>query len=72
MKKSILYLAGIIISIILILISMTILGNTVILAPALIVISIYLFIGCLIKLCKMNKKLKNTVICAIDLLWWLP
>ncbi|MFG6325426.1 MAG: hypothetical protein K1W00_01105 [Lachnospiraceae bacterium] len=72
MKKSILYLAGIIISIILILISMTILGNTVILAPALIVISIYLFIGCLIKLCKMNEKLKNTVICAIDLLWWLP
>ncbi len=72
MKKSVLYLAGIIISIILILISMTILGNTVILAPALIVISIYLFIGCLIKLCKMNEKLKNTVICAIDLLWWLP
>ncbi len=72
MKKSVLYLAGIIISIILILISMTILGNTVILAPALIVISIYLFIGCLIKLCKMNEKLKNTVICTIDLLWWLP
>lgn len=72
MKKSILYWTGIIISIIFVTVSMTILGNTQILAPALIVFSIYLFIGCLIKLCKMNEKLKDTVICTIDLLWWLP
>lgn len=72
MKKSILYWTGIIISVILVLVSMTIFGNTHILAPVLIVFSIYLFIGCLIKLCKMNERFKDTVICAIDLLWWLP
>ncbi len=51
---------------------MTILGNTKFIAPIIIVISIYLFVGSLIKLCKMNNKLKNTVICIIDLLFWLP
>lgn len=70
--KKIYYIAGIIVSVVLVIISMTILGNTKILAPVLIVFSIYLFAGCLIKLCKTNEKLKNTVICAIDLLWWLP
>ncbi len=70
--KKVYYIAGILVSVILVMISMTILGNTQILAPVLIVFSIYLFAGCLIKLCKMNEKLKNTILCAIDLLWWLP
>lgn len=70
--KKIYYIAGIIVSVILVMLSMTILGQTQILAPVLIVFSSYLFAGCLIKLCKMNEKLKNTIICAIDLLWWLP
>ncbi len=70
--KKVYYIAGIFVSVILVMISMTILGNTQILAPVLIVLSIYLFAGCLIKLCKMNEKLKNTILCAIDLLWWLP
>ncbi len=52
--------------------SRTILGNTKFIAPIIIVISIYLFAGSLIKLCRMNEKLKNTVICALDLLFWLP
>lgn len=69
MKK---YIAGIIVSIILVIISMTILGNTKILAPIFIVFSIYLFAGCFIRLCKMNERLKDTIICSIDLLWWLP
>ncbi|MFQ9514398.1 MAG: hypothetical protein ACLRZ9_01085 [Eubacterium sp.] len=72
MKKIIPYLAGIIVSVILVIASMTILGNTKILAPVLIVFGVYLLIGCLIKLCKMNEKLKDTIICTIDLLWWLP
>ncbi len=72
MKKIIPYLAGIIVSVILVIASMTILGNTKILSPVLIVFSVYLLIGCLIKLCKMNEKLKDTIICTIDLLWWLP
>lgn len=71
MKKSF-YMAGIAVSVILVVLSMTILGETNILAPVLIVLSIYLFAGCIIKLCKMNEKLKNTILCAIDLLWWLP
>lgn len=70
--KKMYYIAGIIISILLAVASMTLLGNTQILAPVLIVVSVYLFVGCLIKLCKMNPKLKNTILCAIDLLWWLP
>lgn len=70
--KKIFYIAGILVSVILVVLSMTILGDTQILAPVLIVFSLYLFAGCLIKLCKMNEKLKNTIICAIDLLWWMP
>ncbi len=67
-----LYVGLIIISILLFTIAMTILGNTKFIAPIFIVISIYLFVGSLIKLCKMNDKLKNTVICTLDLLFWLP
>lgn len=70
--KILLYLAGIIVSVLFVIVSMTVLGNTKILAPVLIVFSIYLFLGCLIRLCKMNEKLKDTIICALDLLWWLP
>ncbi len=73
MKKKIsLYVSLTIVSILLFIIAMTILGNTKFIAPIIIVISIYLFVGSLIKLCKMNNKLKNTVICIIDLLFWLP
>lgn len=72
MKKIIFYLAGILVSVILVIVSMTALGNTKILAPMVIVLSLYLFLGCMIKLCKMNEKLKETIICAVDLLWWLP
>ncbi len=73
MKKKIsLYVSLIIVSILLFIIAMTILGNTKFIAPIIIVISTYLFVGSLIKLCKMNNKLKNTVICIVDLLFWLP
>lgn len=72
MKKSIWYVIGMLVSIILVGVSMTVLGNTKIVAPVMLVLSIYLCLGCLIKLCKMNDKLKNTILCAIDLLFWLP
>lgn len=72
MMGNIQYWLGIMVSVILTIISMTILGNTQIVAPVLIVFSIYLFVGCIIKLCKKNERLRDTVICAIDLLWWLP
>ncbi len=66
------YIFLIILSIILFVISISILNNTKFIAPVIIVISIYLFLGAVIKLCKKNDKLKNTVICALDLLFWLP
>ncbi len=72
MKKSIWYVIGMLVSIILVGVSVTVLGNTKIVAPVMLVLSIYLCLGCLIKLCKMNDKLKNTILCAIDLLFWLP
>lgn len=71
-KKVYLYIGLIVLSVILFFISMTILGNTTFVAPIIIVISIYLFVGSLIKLCKMNDKLENTLLCALDLLFWLP
>lgn len=66
------YIFLIILSIIFFVISISILNNTKFIAPVIIVISIYLFLGAVIKLCKKNDKLKNTVICALDLLFWLP
>ncbi len=72
MKKKILYCVLILLSMALFVISITLLGNTTFLAPVIIVISIYLFIGAIIKLCKTNTKLKDTVLCALDLLFWLP
>ncbi len=71
-KKKYLYISLIIISIVLFIISMTILENTKFIAPIVIVVSLYLFIDSLIKLCKMNDKLKKLSLCALDLLFWLP
>lgn len=71
-KKVYLYVSLIVVAIVLGTAGVTILGNTKFIAPIIIVISIYLFAGSLIKLCKMNDKLKDTVICVIDLLFWLP
>lgn len=70
MKK--IYLGLIIIAILIFIIGMVVFENTRFIAPIMIAISIYLFVGSLIKLCKMNDKLKNTVICALDLLFWVP
>ncbi len=71
-KKICFYVSLIIVSILLFIVAMTILSHTQFIAPIIIVISVYLLMGSLIKLCKMNDKLKNTVICALDLLFWLP
>lgn len=70
MKK--IYYALIILSIFLFIISISLLNNTTIIAPIIIVISLYLFLGSIIKLCKTNDKLKNTILCTLDLLFWLP
>ncbi len=72
MKNKVLYCFFIILSIVLVVISMTVLNNTKVLAPVVLVISIYLFLGAIIKLCKTNDKLKNTIVCVLDLLFWLP
>ena len=36
------------------------------------VISIYLILGSLIKLCKLSKKFSNTLLATLDILFWLP
>lgn len=36
------------------------------------IISIYLILGSLIKLCKLSKKFKNTLLTSLDILFWLP
>lgn len=72
MKNKMLYYILIMFSIILFLVSIFLLDNTKIIAPVIIVISIYLFVGAIIKLCKTNNKLKNTILCALDLLFWIP
>lgn len=71
-NKSKIYYLLIILSILLFMISISVLSNTRIIAPVLISISVYLFLGAMIKLCKTNDKLKNTMICVLDLLFWLP
>lgn len=72
MKNRNMYILIILLSIILFVVAITILGNTKFIAPLIIVISAYLFFGSIIKICKTNDKLKNTILCAIDLLFWLP
>ncbi len=71
-KKIALYLFTIIAAIILFIISMTVLGETKLAAPIIIVVSVYLFVGSIIKLCKMSDRFKSFVITALDLLFWLP
>ncbi len=72
MKKQSLYYLLIVLSLLLFAIPFTILKDTKIIAPVIVVVSIYLFLGAIIKLCKTNGKLKDTLICVIDLLFWLP
>lgn len=71
-KNKMLYCILTVFSVILFIASVSLLNDTKIMAPIIIVISIYLFLGAIVKLCKTNDKLKNTVICALDLLFWLP
>lgn len=72
MKNKMLYYMFIIIAVILFITAFTLLQDTKLIAPVVIVIGAYLFIGAIIKLCKTNEKLKNTILCALDLLFWLP
>lgn len=70
--KKIVYLIILVVSLILFALAFTILANTEWLGGIVIAIGIYLFLGSLIKICKTNDKLKNTILCAINLLFWLP
>lgn len=71
MKKFI-YPFLLLLSLILFVLSFTVFANTEWLGGVIIAIGIYLFLGSLIKICKTNDKLKNELICSIDLLFWLP
>lgn len=69
--KKIIYPIVLIMSLILFVLAFTVLANTEWLGGIVIAVSIYLFLGALIKICKENDKLKHTFICMIDLLFWL-
>lgn len=70
MKK--IYYLLIVVAIVLFDLAIWLFNDTKFIAPIMIVLSIYLFLGAIIKLCKTNKKLKGTLICFLDLLFWLP
>ena len=70
MKK--IYYIMLAISLILFVLAFTVLANTEWVGGIVIGISIYLFLGTIIKICKTNDKLKNTLVNSIDLLFWLP
>ncbi|HPE14995.1 MAG TPA: hypothetical protein PLT65_04090 [Bacilli bacterium] len=71
-KNKKLYYILLVVSLITFIGSLVLLNNTKILAPTIIAISIYVFIGATIKLCNTNDKFRNTVIGALDLLFWMP
>jgi len=71
-NKVLLYLILIIVAVSLFVLSITLLANTKIIAPIIIVLSVYLFFGVVIKLCRLNDKFKDTVLGICDLLFWLP
>lgn len=54
------------------LLAFTVFAKTQWLGGAFIGLGIYLLLGAIIKLCKASEKLKDTVLTAIDLLFWLP
>lgn len=66
------YITMLVVSLVLFVLSFTILANTAWLGGITIGVSIYLFLGSIIKICKTNDKFKDFFICALDLLFWLP
>lgn len=66
------YYSLMLLSIIMFIVTIILLNDTKIIAPIIIVISVFLFLGSIIKLCKTNENLKNTILCALDILFWLP
>lgn len=72
MKNKGLYYILIVLSIILLIVSIWLFNDTKFIAPIMILVSIYLFLGAIIKLCKTSSKLRDTLICTLDLLFWLP
>lgn len=71
-KNKVLYHILLLLSIILFLIAIFLLNYTKFIVPIVIVISVYLFVGAIMKLGRMNHHLKNTIMWDLDLLLWLP
>ena len=72
MSKKLLYALLLVISLLLSVLSFTVFENTEWFGGIFIGVGIYLFLGTLIKFCKTNEKLRNTILCVLDLLFWLP
>ncbi len=72
MKSNVLYYFLMILSIVCFVLVLLSLAETKLLGPVLLIFSIYFFLGSLIKLCKNSDKLRNSFVCIIDFLFWLP
>ncbi len=70
-KKIILYISLLIISILICTLSLSFNVNGI-LGFILVLLSIYLFVGCLIKLIRLSNKFKIGFLSFLDLLFWLP
>lgn len=70
--KKVSYIIALLVSGLLFVLSFTVFADTDWVGGIFIGVGVYLFLGALIKLCKTNEKLMNTVICTFDLLFWLP
>jgi len=71
-KNTMLYYFLIVLAVLLFVFSIFILNNTKFVALVAIALSVYLFLRATIKLYKKNNKLKNSILCALNLLFWLP
>lgn len=70
-RKIMLYLALLIISIIIFTLAV-VFDASGILGFLITLFSIYLFVGCIIKLCKLSSKFKSNFLDLIDSIFWLP
>lgn len=70
--KKLLYIIVLLFSLTLFVLSFTVFANTGWVGGVCVGAGVYLLLGAVIKLCRTNDRLRNTVVCALDLLFWLP
>ena len=73
MRNSIAFwILSIIASVLLFMIAITVFDNTIITAPIIMTISLFLFVGSIVKLCKLNATIKNIVVSFLKAWFDIP